>query len=286
MDVRWSITSFIGTERTEVAVGTDSEVSMFLAVRMGAPRSTVYFGSAVEGSGRTLGLGVLALRLVPVPGLCGALRPLVTFSTAGLLSALAGAVSLTGAFAGALVAASRCLASGDFGRSDLVSAFGSGLDSDLGAGLVSVCGWACGFAGDLADGGAAESVVFGGEPSAAKNSRQVASTDCGSASYASRISSMSQELAPKRSLESDADMFRGNSHFPLCLIRRPQTSAAATGEAYPIMGAHLHRSHMVVARLALRVSQRAYPARHTSARLRSTSTAVSGPEPCGIAMIP
>ena len=41
MTVRWSMTSFIGTERTGVAVGTVSETSMFLAVRMGAPRMTV-----------------------------------------------------------------------------------------------------------------------------------------------------------------------------------------------------------------------------------------------------
>ena len=40
MTVRWSITSFIGTDRTLVAVGIDREVSMFFAVRMGAPRST------------------------------------------------------------------------------------------------------------------------------------------------------------------------------------------------------------------------------------------------------
>ena len=41
MTVRWSMTSFIGTERIGVAVGTVSETSMFLAVRMGAPRMTV-----------------------------------------------------------------------------------------------------------------------------------------------------------------------------------------------------------------------------------------------------
>jgi hypothetical protein len=43
---RFSITSFIGISRTEVAVGIDSEDSMFLAVRIGAPRSR-----SVRGSG-------------------------------------------------------------------------------------------------------------------------------------------------------------------------------------------------------------------------------------------
>ena len=38
---RWSISSFTGSERTLVAVGTVSEESMFFAVRAGAPRSTV-----------------------------------------------------------------------------------------------------------------------------------------------------------------------------------------------------------------------------------------------------
>ena len=46
--VRWSMTSFIGTDRTDVAVGTVSDDSMFFAVRMGAPRSAVYFGWAIS----------------------------------------------------------------------------------------------------------------------------------------------------------------------------------------------------------------------------------------------
>src|SRR5690554_6140076 len=71
MSVRWSMTSFIGMLRTEVAVGTDRDASMFFAVRMGAPRMTVYFGSAALGSGRRLGFGALADRPAPVPGLAG-----------------------------------------------------------------------------------------------------------------------------------------------------------------------------------------------------------------------
>ena len=41
MTVRLSQSSLTGTVRTEVAVGTVSETSMFWAVRAGAPRSTV-----------------------------------------------------------------------------------------------------------------------------------------------------------------------------------------------------------------------------------------------------
>ena len=41
MTMRLSQSSLTGTERTEVAVGTVSEASMFCTVRAGAPRSTV-----------------------------------------------------------------------------------------------------------------------------------------------------------------------------------------------------------------------------------------------------
>ncbi len=41
MTVRLSQSSLTGTDRTDVAVGTLSEASMFCAVRAGAPRSTV-----------------------------------------------------------------------------------------------------------------------------------------------------------------------------------------------------------------------------------------------------
>ena len=76
MTVRWSMTSFIGTDRTDVAVGTVSDDSMFLAVRMGAPRSTVYLGSTTDGAGRSVGLGALADSVEPVPGLAGEPVPL------------------------------------------------------------------------------------------------------------------------------------------------------------------------------------------------------------------
>lgn len=65
------MTNFIGTERTDVAVGMDSEASMFFAVRMGAPRSTVYLGSFTAICGRSAGLGALADRPPPNPGWAG-----------------------------------------------------------------------------------------------------------------------------------------------------------------------------------------------------------------------
>src|SRR6478609_10536723 len=51
MTVRLSHSSFTGTERTDVAVGTLRELSMFCTVRAGAPRRTVYVGSSSAGAG-------------------------------------------------------------------------------------------------------------------------------------------------------------------------------------------------------------------------------------------
>src|SRR6478736_6991583 len=68
MTVRLSHSSFTGTERTDVAVGTASEASMFCAVRAGAPRSTVYVGSSLAGAGAagrdSFGIGLV----VPLAG--------------------------------------------------------------------------------------------------------------------------------------------------------------------------------------------------------------------------
>src|SRR5215212_7711988 len=52
MTMRLSHSSFTGTERTEVAVGTDRESSMLATVRAGAPRRTVYvrWSSDPDGS--------------------------------------------------------------------------------------------------------------------------------------------------------------------------------------------------------------------------------------------
>src|SRR3954471_21414443 len=63
MTVRLSHRSLTGTERTEVAVGTVSDTSMFCAVRAGAPRSTVYVGSSLAaagaGAGDSFGTGLV-----------------------------------------------------------------------------------------------------------------------------------------------------------------------------------------------------------------------------------
>ncbi len=63
--------SFIGTLRTEVAVGMASEASMLRAVRIGAPLSCVRVGSDAA-SLRTTKLGRLADRPIPDPGDSGA----------------------------------------------------------------------------------------------------------------------------------------------------------------------------------------------------------------------
>ena len=71
MTIRLSQSSFTGTLRTEVAVGTSSEASMFCTVRAGAPRRTVNVGSSLASAGRC-GVGSLATGLVvPAGGLGG-----------------------------------------------------------------------------------------------------------------------------------------------------------------------------------------------------------------------
>src|SRR3954452_23096521 len=113
MTIRLSQRSLTGTERTEVAVGTDSESSMFATVRAGAPRRTVYVGwsAAADGAGSFFSLGTG--RLVPLAGSAallsgrgvarGAGRP----SPAGTLGALVVPESWgrPGAFAGGGVGA-------------------------------------------------------------------------------------------------------------------------------------------------------------------------------------
>src|SRR5918993_538018 len=51
MTMRLSHSSLTGTERTLVAVGTVRLRSMFWAVRIGAPRSTVSLGSSLASAG-------------------------------------------------------------------------------------------------------------------------------------------------------------------------------------------------------------------------------------------
>src|SRR5688500_3618494 len=51
MTVRLSHSSLTGTLRTEVAVGTVSDMSMFFAVAAAMPRRVVYVGSSVAAAG-------------------------------------------------------------------------------------------------------------------------------------------------------------------------------------------------------------------------------------------
>src|SRR6476469_3199059 len=102
MTVRLSQRSFTGTERTEVAVGTLSEASMFCAVRAGAPRSTVKVGSSLAAAGAagldSFGTGLL----VPLAG-SAALPPGRGLAT-GAGVAVAGASGFASGFASVFVA--------------------------------------------------------------------------------------------------------------------------------------------------------------------------------------
>ncbi len=64
MTVRLSMSSFTGTDRTLVAVGTERLTSMFCTVRAGAPRSVVSSGSSLASAGAgfsgSLGTGAAA----------------------------------------------------------------------------------------------------------------------------------------------------------------------------------------------------------------------------------
>ena len=63
MTIRLSMSSFAGTARTLVAVGTSSEASMFVTTRAAAPRrgvmtgSSVIVGSAGWAGSRGVGVG-------------------------------------------------------------------------------------------------------------------------------------------------------------------------------------------------------------------------------------
>src|SRR5699024_3256049 len=136
--VRWSITSFMGTLRTEVAVGTDSDASMFLAVRIGAPRIVVSFGWAPVGSGRRLGLGAFADRPAPDPGSVGVSLP-----------DLAGSAFVGVGLASAFWAAGRSAFSAGFAAWDLAGAALAAAGLPL-AGLAAVWALAGGEAAGLA----------------------------------------------------------------------------------------------------------------------------------------
>ena len=91
MTVRLSHSSLTGTSRTEVAVGTVSDTSMFCTVRAGAPRSTVYVGSSLAAAGAagrdSFGIGLV----VPLAGSAALVvgRGLATGAGVGVGSACA-----------------------------------------------------------------------------------------------------------------------------------------------------------------------------------------------------
>src|SRR5512133_2392219 len=79
------MSSLTGRERTLVAVGTARDMSMFFAVRAGAPRKVVLTGSSTATLGRSPGLGGSAGTPPRAPGALG-LISLVSagFSTVGV----------------------------------------------------------------------------------------------------------------------------------------------------------------------------------------------------------
>src|SRR3954452_12420825 len=71
MTVRLSHNSLTGTDRTEVAVGTVSDASMFCTVRAGAPRRIVYVGSSLASACSVGGCSLGTGWLVPLAGSAG-----------------------------------------------------------------------------------------------------------------------------------------------------------------------------------------------------------------------
>ena len=148
-------------------MGTLNEASMFFAVRIGAPRSTVRRGATAEGSGRREGFGAFADRPAPVPGVEGDSLVGLTDSTLGWFPSCREARSCGGEEGWSLCA--------------------------KGAGTV-----------------------FVGVVLSLKKACHDSSTDEGSFSQASRISSINQEFAPNALCESGVDIFAsGRCHDPL-----------------------------------------------------------------------
>src|SRR4051812_16312076 len=171
--IRLSHSSFTGTVRTLVAVGTLRLTSMFCAVRMGAPRSTVSVGSSTA-SGRVVG-----------------------GTSFGTGAALVGAAFAAAAFSGAAFS----------GAAFADAAFGAGFE---GAGFAGAAWGALASvrAGAFTSPFEARAVdgapLFDGTPFPRdrKNSHQARSTLSGSAWYRSYISSTSHSLAPKSAIGS------------------------------------------------------------------------------------
>src|ERR671920_2362995 len=98
MTIRLSHSSFTGTDRTLVAVGTVRLRSMFCAVRAGAPRSGVTFGSSLASAGA---LGVFSLGTGAGPVLTGGASARLTAGVVGATAFATPVVRVTAADAAA-----------------------------------------------------------------------------------------------------------------------------------------------------------------------------------------
>ena len=183
-----------------MAVGTVSDASMFFAVRAGAPRSTVLTGSSRSTLGRFDGFGGSAGTPPRLPGADGRafLLAVGRSTVAGLLAAGASGAGFSGRArrgpGGALCLPPLELAAG------VVAGFAAGAVV-----FAASAAAACGAAAVAVDGAAvAEPLPAEPLPSppilwSLKYFAQLGSTEPGSATYCSYISSSSQSLAPNSS---------------------------------------------------------------------------------------
>jgi hypothetical protein len=93
--MRLSISSFAGTARTEVAVGTSSDTSMFVTTRAAGPLSTVVCDPPPAGVEAAGGAVMAASRGTPLAG--------ETATGVGLAAMPLGATGVTGSVAGTVV---------------------------------------------------------------------------------------------------------------------------------------------------------------------------------------
>ena len=134
MTVRLSQSSLTGTERTEVAVGTSREASMFCTVRAGAPRSTVYVGSSRAVVGALAGTSLATGLVVPRAGSAAAAAGRGVAFGAGVelvdaFSSLFGACASSepAVFASGFAASAACFASAGFCSVGFCSVGAAGL---------------------------------------------------------------------------------------------------------------------------------------------------------------
>src|SRR3954462_6897287 len=108
MTVRLSHNSLTGTDRTEVAVGTVSDASMFCTVRAGAPRRIVYVGSSLASACSVGGCSLGTGWLVPLAGSAAfdSGRGLATGAGVGVGSTCGSGALLTSCFASGAAASS------------------------------------------------------------------------------------------------------------------------------------------------------------------------------------